>query len=588
MERNRYNIIILILLVSIFANPASPFPVNNQISQTDSLLYQLASSQNELEKANVLLELSAYYINKDNSNGIRYAQEVLLLSQKNKYYSNEIRAELLLSRFYIDKGEYLEADSHLQVAINRNGSVKDSSLTAELFSTKALLYIHISENDKAADYCYQALRIYDQTNDKNGQAKILNIIAAIYSSQKKYDKALEYSLRCLAIKRQLSDTNSVAGDLSNIASSHMSQGNFDQAEIYLLQAIEINSKSQQKNWLAINYHQLASCYYKQEKYEESRTFLQQSLILYRELDNKLNETRLLNLLAEIYFEQKEYSKARKYFNSSLLIAKEYSFLAEKSSSYGGLYKLEKLKNNYQLALDYYTKYQSAIDSVERSESLSNLASLEIQYKLEKKQNELELEKQKNIAREQEKNLYIIILAISFLSTLVFIVLLVLRYRIKSRYSKIKEQKLEDEIEYKNKELTTNVMSLMKKNEMLSEITDKLIEVESQAVKEETKTALKRIAIDIEKSTQEKIWEEFEVRFKQVHSDFYEKLISQFPDLSPNEQRLCAFLRLNLSSKEIAAITGKNSRSIEMARFRLRKKLGISSQDINLINFISKI
>ena len=180
------------------------------------------------------------------------------------------------------------------------------------------------------------------------------------------------------------------------------------------------------------------------------------------------------------------------------------------------------------------------------------------------------------------------MAISFLSTLVFIVLLVLRYRIKSRYSKIKEQKLEDEIEYKNKELTTNVMSLMKKNEMLSEITDKLIEVESQAVKEETKTALKRIAIDIEKSTQEKIWEEFEVRFKQVHSDFYEKLISQFPDLSPNEQRLCAFLRLNLSSKEIAAITGKNSRSIEMARFRLRKKLGISSQDINLINFISKI
>jgi DNA-binding CsgD family transcriptional regulator len=159
---------------------------------------------------------------------------------------------------------------------------------------------------------------------------------------------------------------------------------------------------------------------------------------------------------------------------------------------------------------------------------------------------------------------------------------------KIRYSKVKQQKLEDEIEFKNKELTSNVMSLMKKNEMLGEVTNKLIEVEKQAVKEETKTALQRIAKDIEKSTQEKIWEEFEIRFKQVHSEFYERLNRNYPDLSPNEQRLCAFLRLNLSSKEIAALTNKNTRSVEMARFRLRKKLGISSQDINLISFISSI
>ncbi len=66
------------------------------------------------------------------------------------------------------------------------------------------------------------------------------------------------------------------------------------------------------------------------------------------------------------------------------------------------------------------------------------------------------------------------------------------------------------------------------------------------------------------------------------------LIQRFPDLSPNEQRLCAFLKLNLATKEISSMTGQSPRAIEMARFRLRKKLGISTQDVNLITFISQI
>jgi hypothetical protein len=132
------------------------------------------------------------------------------------------------------------------------------------------------------------------------------------------------------------------------------------------------------------------------------------------------------------------------------------------------------------------------------------------------------------------------------------------------------------------------MALMKKNEMLSDITSQLIKIEEQAAKEETKSSIRRVALEIENSTQGKIWEEFEMRFKQVHSEFYDKLNQRFPDLSPNEQRLCAFLKLNLSTKEISSITGQNARAIEMARFRLRKKLGISTQEVNLVTFISQI
>ncbi len=559
---------------------------NSDISISDSLILKLSVAQNSIEKTKALLNLSNYYINKDNNKGLDYANEALNLASEIDNSSFLSNSHLLKSRFYIDKGEFLEASNQIDLA--KSHIKNDTLLLAKTLYTQALLYTHLDELDKAADYSYIALKLYDRLNDKGGQSKIQNIIAAIYSNQKKYDKALEYSLRSLANKQEMNDTISIAGDLSNIGSSHLLQNSFVQAEKYFIQAIELNTRYNQKNWLAINYHNMASCYYKQGKNSEAEKYTYKALELNIELNNRLNESSLYILLADNFYLQKEYHKATQFYKKALPIAQEYQFLSELTNTYLGLYKLEYRKPNYKVALEYFTLYQTAKDNLKNKESISKLASLEIQYIMEQKQNELELEKQRNIANAQKKNLYMIILSISLLATLVVIILLFLRYRIKIRYSRIKQQKLEDELEFKNKELTANVMSLMKKNEMLGEITDKLIEVENHAVKDETKFALKKIAVDIENSTKEKIWEEFEIRFKQVHSDFYEKLILQFPDLSPNEQRLCAFLRLNLSTKEIASITGRNPRSIEMARFRLRKKLGISSKEVNLITFISKI
>jgi DNA-binding response OmpR family regulator/DNA-binding CsgD family transcriptional regulator len=83
-----------------------------------------------------------------------------------------------------------------------------------------------------------------------------------------------------------------------------------------------------------------------------------------------------------------------------------------------------------------------------------------------------------------------------------------------------------------------------------------------------------------------IWDEFERRFNDVHSDFYKKLGEAHPDLTTNERKLCAFLKLNMSSKEIASITYQNLKSIDMARYRLRKKLGLG-EDVNMLSYFSK-
>lgn len=106
------------------------------------------------------------------------------------------------------------------------------------------------------------------------------------------------------------------------------------------------------------------------------------------------------------------------------------------------------------------------------------------------------------------------------------------------------------------------------------------------LKPEAKKPITDIIRETDRNISSDTWEEFETRFNQVHHDFSARLLKEFSNLSPNELKLCAFLRLNMSTKEILTITQQSSNSISVARHRLRTKLGIE-RDENLITFLSK-
>jgi DNA-binding CsgD family transcriptional regulator len=97
----------------------------------------------------------------------------------------------------------------------------------------------------------------------------------------------------------------------------------------------------------------------------------------------------------------------------------------------------------------------------------------------------------------------------------------------------------------------------------------------------------RLIYDLKSNRDDKIWKEFEIRFQEVHQDFYSRLNERFPDLTPNEKKLAAFLRLNMTTKDISAITFQLPDSIKTARSRLRKKLGLP-QEANIIAFLESI
>lgn len=146
---------------------------------------------------------------------------------------------------------------------------------------------------------------------------------------------------------------------------------------------------------------------------------------------------------------------------------------------------------------------------------------------------------------------------------------------------LRNSKLRQDIESKNRELAISTMSLIKKNELLNTLKKELKHIES---KPETKSVIKIIDNNLNNNND---WEFFEEAFNNADKNFLNKVKDAHPDLTPNDLRFCAYLRLNLSSKEIAPLLNISVRSIEIKRYRLRKKMNLPHQK-SLVSYILEI
>ncbi|HMJ46582.1 MAG TPA: triple tyrosine motif-containing protein, partial [Ferruginibacter sp.] len=154
--------------------------------------------------------------------------------------------------------------------------------------------------------------------------------------------------------------------------------------------------------------------------------------------------------------------------------------------------------------------------------------------------------------------------------------------------KLKNEKLEAEIQHKNTELASVAMHLVQKGELLGKIKDQMVRLKKQSENEKGSDDLKKIIRVIsEEDKIDKQWEQFTMHFDNVHSDFLSALKIKFPLLSPNELKLSAFLRMNLSTKEIAQLMNISVRGVEISRYRLRKKLLIPTES-SLFDFLLKL
>lgn len=158
--------------------------------------------------------------------------------------------------------------------------------------------------------------------------------------------------------------------------------------------------------------------------------------------------------------------------------------------------------------------------------------------------------------------------------------------LKLQQEKFEKEKLQTDIEYKNRELSSSAMYLLNRNEKLIEVRE-LVESSVKKTEGKTTTELNKIIKKIEDILKDKDnWESFEKNFNQIDTDFTKRLMDTFPALSNNDVKICTYMRMNLSSKEIAGLLNIAPKSLETSRLRIRKKMEIESS-LYLSDFILK-
>ena len=157
---------------------------------------------------------------------------------------------------------------------------------------------------------------------------------------------------------------------------------------------------------------------------------------------------------------------------------------------------------------------------------------------------------------------------------------------KARLMELEIERIARELEINQKSLTAASLKLIQNSERDAQTIERLLEIE-KTTDPTGKQKINTLISDYKRLSYNSNWDEFEILFEKVHRSFYEKLNRQFPTLTVNERKICAFLRLNMSNKDIAQITFQSDEALKKARLRLRQKLEIE-RDTNLVNFLQNI
>ena len=155
----------------------------------------------------------------------------------------------------------------------------------------------------------------------------------------------------------------------------------------------------------------------------------------------------------------------------------------------------------------------------------------------------------------------------------------------AKVEELLNEKLQSEINFKNKELALSTMHIVQKNETLTKLREELDNIVQNSKDVDTKKQIKKVtSILSDDQRLEDDWDSFAFHFDQVHTDFLRRLKEKYPQLSPKDMKLCAYLRMNMTTKDIAPLLNISVRGVEISRYRLRKKMELDPE-INLNDFM---
>ncbi len=494
---------------------------------------------------------------------------------------------------YSDQNIYFLKNKHIEQKKNHDtiGSISTLSMLGYIYS-------HHANYAKAYENYWEALLLADKTDDRRSTAKLHEQIAWLYSFFNRKDESLDYYLLALNETKEL----------IKLGLSTQLISNYYGLTTYYREINNINtSKAYLDSCFMLHYAKggINNAYYLQA--EQAYNLLltgntQQAIINMSQQEawflknNASYLTILYSFLGDAYKKQLNYKQSEIYYLASIQKSIDHkSHVNYRPLVYEKLSDLYQKNNDYKNAYAYLLEAKTLNELLYDSRSLNNNALLEIsdEFRKEKEvQNKLIHEQQYEALKHEEKILalqktILILLIISGLLIAYFYFRFIKSKHKSTQLLTIKTKELEnlknkELLNLKNKELAASALRIIEKDEVLKTIKTAMTDNKEKLSEGAVKNLFKSIT-----NTNSNNWKEFEARFISVNPSFYQTLNNKHPHLTQGDKKLCALIKLNFNSKEIAQLLGISVESIHTLRYRLRKKMNLS-RSTNLTNYLEKI
>lgn len=513
------------------------------------------------------------------------------------------------TRYYLQQGwAQLSADNDVMamqtfaMALEKARQENDGPATAE-----ALLYMGIcsygTSYTNGLKYAGESMEAYRSLEKSNplvaalGRSRCLQLISTIYSRQGKYKESAALSRQAMQGLPAGTDTSGTLGLIYNslgTASSHLNQP--DSAAYYYRLSLAEHLRTGNRTYLPTAYLKVGHLALKQGNKEESRRYFDLALKLADSTGNR--QSGVAALLAIAVWQRKaaqDLAAAERYLDTAQKVAATLSDPSFRIAVLEEYIRLRKVNGDFKGAFAYGEALREIRDTYYDLEKERIVKALETEFRLSEKDRQLAfVQQEKQVIQLRNYLLWGGILIVVVIAS----VLIFLLRRINARNQQLfeareqirqaeaeqqrwKAQQMKNDLEDKEAQLSAMALQMYQKNELMKELKEKLEQAGSGAAGNEVSKILNKGL------NQDQEWADFDTRFESINRNFYTRIKQHFPEISPNDLKICALIKLNLSIKEMAGILNISPDSVKTARYRLRKKLRLNTED-NLTDFIMNL
>lgn len=491
----------------------------------------------------------------------------------------------------------LKALEQFYVNAEKNG---DTIMAIRSLMKLASAYGHQARYKESYDRLWAALLLADAPHMELAKSSIYRAIGRHYSFYNRKENALKFLELSLALKKQLVEKKIVekamlVENYYAFSATYRELNEPELSRIYLDSSFLYHDPSITNTDEAFLKFGQAVLLNHDKKYTEALEIFREIIPRF-EKNNPSSQVLVYNYLGDTYRDLDNFEESERCYKKSLEISKIYhshiDFTPLVHERLADLYYTHGYPEKAYQSLNTAKKLDALFfDS--RSDYNQSLLEIQDAFRQEKEAQARLIQQQRLAQLEQEEKVMLLekIMLVGFIVFLIFFGGLYFKH-VSAKYQSEKElmrQKREFEVqqaneivELKNKELAASTLKLIEKETFIHNLKDQLSQGKKDLKREEVKEIVRSIS-----NSNTTNWKEFEARFVAVNKHFYEKLNSRFPNLTQGDLRVCALVKLNFCSKEIAKLLGISVESVHTTRYRLRKKLNLT-RATNLTEFIANI